>query len=246
MNSRLLAVVLVVVLAGFGWILWRQQQVIDRLSSGAAVPGQAQSLVPAANIPKPTPALSAVDFTVSIAGAPIRGSEAARVVLVEFSDFQCPYCGRYVRDTLPRLNQDYVDSGKIRYAFRQFPLEGIHPNALNAAIVSSCATPRHQFWELHDQFFANQGALELPSLMSMAERAGLSDAAFKSCVETQAPLATIKGDQSEAVRVGFSGTPGFLVGTVDASGQVHAVRRLYGANPYSLFQSAIDDVLAGR
>ena len=199
---------------------------------------------PSVNLPKPTPALSNVDFTVSVADQPSRGNAKATVVLVEYSDFQCPYCARYVRDTLPKINQDYVDIGKVRYVFKQFPLEGLHPNAMGAAIVASCAATRGKFWELHDRFFANQNALDVPSLMSAAAQFGVSDAAFKSCVEGKAPAASIRTAREEAVSFGFTGTPGFLVGTMGADGRVHALRRLYGANPYSLFQSAIDDMLA--
>jgi protein-disulfide isomerase len=243
MNSRLLLAVLFVIVLGFGWVLWRQQQVIDRLSTA---PAGVQSAVPTpeVNAPKPTPALSNVDFSVSIADEPSRGNAKANVVFVEYSDFQCPYCARFVRDTLPRINQDYVDSGKIRYVFKQFPLEGLHPNAMGAAIVASCAAQRGKFWELHDQFFANQNALDAASLMATAAQSGLSDPAFKSCVEDKAPAPSIQAAREEAVRFGFTGTPGFLVGTMGADGRVHALRRLYGANPYSLFQSAIDDMLA--
>lgn len=246
MNSRVLIGVLVVVLAGFGVVLWRQQQVIDRLSapSGEAV----QSAVPqtTAELPKPTPALSNVDFTVTLGDAPSRGNDKARAVFLEYSDFQCPYCARYVRDSLPKILQEYVDTGKVRYVFKQFPLEGIHPNAMGAAIVASCAAKRGKFWEIHDEFFANQNALDMPSLMSAAGRFGLSDPAFTTCVEGQEPSSAIQAGREEAVAVGFTGTPGFLVGTVGPDGMVHATRRLYGANPYSLFQSAINDVLAGK
>lgn len=246
MNSRWLSAVLVVVLAGFGVVLWRQQQLIDKLSApGAGV----QTAIPSANnieMPKPTPALSNVDFRVPIGGAPSRGSNATDVVFIEYSDFQCPYCARYVRDVLPRLQQEYIDTGKARYVFKQFPLEGIHPNAMGAAVVSSCAVAPGKFWELHDAFFENQNALDPPSLMGTAARLGLSDPAFKACVEQQSPLALINNSRQEAVAAGFTGTPGFLVGRVGGDGVVHATRRLYGANPYSLFQSALNDVLAEK
>jgi len=249
MNSKWLVALLVVVVIGFGAVLWHQQQTIDRLASaGAVVPAAGvQSALPTETAElKTTPALSNVDFTVSVGDAPSRGSATTPVVLMEFSDFQCPFCARYVRDTLPRLMQEYVDSGKVRYVFRQFPLEGLHPNAMGAALVASCGAKRGKFWELHDQLFAHQSALDMPSLMTAASELGLSDPAFKSCVENKEPAADIQRTREEAVGVGFTGTPGFLVGIVGADGRLHATRRLYGANPYSLFQSAIDDVLAQK
>ena len=246
MNSRWLPAVLVVVVAGFGVILWRQQQVINKLSAPG---GGVQSPIPSANnidIPKPTPALSNVDFRVPVAGAPSRGDNATDVVFIEYSDFQCPYCARYVRDVLPRLQQEYIDTGKARYVFKQFPLEGIHPNAMGAAVVASCAVAPGKFWDLHDAFFENQDALDMPSLMGTAARFGLADPSFKACVDQQSPLGAINASRQEAVAAGFTGTPGFLVGRLGPDGTVHATRRLYGANPYSLFQSAINDVLASK
>lgn len=248
MSSRLTSAVLAVVLLAFGVVLWRQQQAIDRLASAVAGGGAVNAPVaaPPAERPGRTPPLSTGNVVVPLDGVPIRGQQGARVVVMEYSDFECPFCGRYVRDTLPRIDRDYVDTGRVQYAFRQFPLESLHPHAMGAAIVAACAAPRGQFWAMHDWLFAHQQTLEMPSLMAAAAGLGLGDASYSSCVEAREPAAMIQRTRAEAVRVGFTGTPGFLVGTLGADGQLHATRRLYGAVPYSLFQSAIDDVLAGK
>ena len=246
MNStRWLAAALVIVLAGFGIVLWRQQQVINSMAAGAegvqtAVPTQSADLV------KTTPALSNVTLDVTVAGAPSQGAAATNVVFLEFSDFQCPYCGRYQRDVYPRIQHDYVQTGKVRYVFRQLPLQGLHPNAMGAAIVASCAAVQGKFWEVHDRLFAHQDQLAMPVILEQTKGLGMDDGALQACVTGAQPAADIAASRSDAVRSGFTGTPGFLVGTVGADGVLHAVRRLYGAQPYSLFQSAIDDVLAGK
>ena len=243
-SSRLIVASFVVVLAVFGVVLWRQQQVINTLTAGAG--GAAPPGPNVGDIGKITPALSNVTFDVAVAGAPSQGSSATNVVFLEFSDFQCPYCGRYQRDTYPRIVNDYVKTGKVRYVFRQLPLEGLHPNAMNAAVLPSCAAAQGKFWEVHDRLFAHQDQLEMPVLFTHATGLGMNEQTLRTCFDQREPSSEIAVARGDAVRAGFTGTPGFLVGTVGADGVLHAIRRLYGAQPYSLFQSAIDDVLAGK
>jgi protein-disulfide isomerase len=246
MNStRWLGAALVIVLAGFGLVVWRQQQVINSMSAGAA---GVQTPLPdqTADIGKITPALSNVTFDVTIAGAPAQGAAGTNAVFLEFSDFQCPFCARYERDVYPRILREYVQTGKVRYVFRQLPLESLHPDAMSAAIVASCAAAQGKFWEVRERLFAHQDQLALPAVLEYTKGLGMDDAGLQACVSQQQPTAEIAASRSDAVRAGFTGTPGFLVGTAGADGVLHAVRRLYGAQPYSLFQSAIDDVLAGK
>ena len=230
-------------------MLWRQEQLLTTLQrgqAGAVAPQQQGGLQPAQQAPKPIPALSTVAFDFSIAGSPSRGNGSASVVLLEFSDFQCPFCGRYVRDTYPKIAADYIDSGKLRYVFRQFPLESIHPNALNSAIAGTCAANQGKFWEMHDRLFANQTNLELPALLTYGMGLGLNESKFSTCVNGRETAGMVQADRADAVRGGLTGTPGFFIGKVGPDGQFHAVRRISGAQPYSVFQSAIDDVLAGK
>jgi protein-disulfide isomerase len=253
MNSRLVSVLLVVVVVAGGMIVWRQQRVIDEWPRGRTVPASATTPAGAPAAPvetidlgTPTPPLSSVENDVSFAGAPVRGRADARVVFVEYSDFQCPFCGRFQRETYPRLVRDYVDTGKVRYVFQQLPLESLHPNAMGAAIFATCSAAQGQFWPVHDRLFANQTALGAPLLMAYADGLGMDMAALARCVASDAPKAAINASRTDAIAAGFMGTPGFLVGTETPAGVLHAVRRVYGAAPYSLFQSAIEDVLAGK
>ena len=231
------------IIAGLCIGLWQQQQIIALLGRAPSAP---QAAVAPAAAPKAPPAIATVSLDVAVAGFPSRGSSAAQVVVLEFSDFQCPFCGRYVRDTYPRLSTDYVDAGKVRYVFRHFPLESIHPNAKNAALAAGCAGNQGKFWEMHDRLFANQQALDLPALLTYGGALGMNDGKYRACVTGQETARALDADKADALRAEFTGTPAFLIGRISADGRLHAVRRLLGSQPYSVFQSAIDDVLAGK
>lgn len=246
MNSRVTTGILLAVLVAFGVVLYRQQQTINELSRRPGVPSAATAGADTPQLPKALPALSTIDAPVSLAGAPLRGQTAARVAMLEFSDFQCPYCARYVRDTLPRIDADYVKTGKIRYAFRQFPLDSIHPNARGAAMASLCGAEQGKFWDLHDRFFANQRALDMPSLILYGAGLGLDEDAYETCLKQGRHEDVVSRDRQAAIELGFTGTPAFVVGRLGPDGVLRAVRRISGAQPYSVFQSAIDDVLSGR
>lgn len=235
-----------VITAGLLFGLWQQQQIITllgRSGGGAAVP---QAAAAPAAAPKAPPAIATVSLDLSVTGFPSRGLSQAQVVVLEFSDFQCPFCGRYIRDTYPRLSANYVDTGKVKYVFRHFPLENIHPNAKNAALAANCAGNQGRFWEMHDRLFANQQALDLPALLAYGGALGLNDGKYRSCLNGQETAPAIEADKADALRAEFTGTPAFLIGRISADGRLHAVRRVVGAQPYSVFQSAIDDVLAGK
>ena len=110
---------------------------------------------------------------ISIAQRPSRGNDVARVVVVEFSDYQCPFCALFFRQTLPQLDQDFIKTGKIKYVFNNVPLDQIHPTAFKAAEAAECARDQGKFWEMHDQIFTNQKYAvtyrsELPTLEQLA------------------------------------------------------------------------------
>src|SRR4051794_7424651 len=105
---------------------------------------------------------------ISIQGAPARGSADAKVVVIEYSDFQCPYCGKFARETFANVEQKYIAPGRVRYVFRNFPLDESHPKAFKAADAAECANQQGKFWEMHAQLFANQQALDPGDLASHA------------------------------------------------------------------------------
>jgi protein-disulfide isomerase len=203
-------------------------------------------------LPAPTPQANAAqnptgppNFDLDVAGAATKGRPDARLVVVEFSDFQCPFCGRYTRDTLPQVERDYVETGKIRYVFRHLPLERLHPLALRAAEAGDCAHQQGRFWPMHSRLFGNQMGLGEADLTRSAEALGLDMPVFQRCMVTQsASPARVRQDQAEGLRAGISGTPTFFIGTMTGNGKVHVLKRMVGAQPYAAFKTALDGLLS--
>lgn len=177
----------------------------------------------------------------ALEGAPVRGYSTARVVLIEYSDFQCPYCGKFARDVLVRLEKDYVDSGRVLLAFRHLPL-AMHPFAQKAAEGAECAARQGKFWQMHDKLFQDQGQLDEASLRTRALTIGIEEAPFSACLAGQA-TAKVKSDAAHAATLGLSATPAFLIGTVQAGGGVKVNRVISGAKPISEFTKALDELL---
>jgi protein-disulfide isomerase len=163
-----------------------------------------------------------------------KGSETAPVMIEEFSDFQCSYCGKFSRETLPRLIETYVDTGKVRWVFRHFAILG--PGSKAAAEASACAGAQGQFWLYHDRLYAVQGRREFSreNLLRMAQELHLDVADFTHCVDTGRFGAQVQAETDAAVALGLQGTPGFVI-----NGQ-----SMVGALPFELFQSVIDEALA--
>jgi len=183
---------------------------------------------------------------VGIADEPFRGSGQARVALIEFSDYQCPFCGRYSKDTFAQIQDDYVDTGKVKYVFRDLPLP-FHKQAFKAAEAAHCAGEQGKFWEMHDLLFQNQSSLDAEQLAGYAKTLGLSDTGFEQCLQGGRFAEAIKKDIADAGTAGISGTPTFLIGVVQpGDGRVKVVKKLVGAKPYAEFKAAIDGMLAAN
>ncbi len=178
---------------------------------------------------------------VSLEGAQLRGRADAQVAVIEFSDFQCPYCGAFARDTLPVLEQRYVDRGQVLLAFRHLPLS-MHPFAQKAAEAAECAGGQQQFWPMHDALFLDQRQLDVASLRARAKRLGLDAKAFTTCL-AGARAAKVSADAALARKLGVTGTPTFFLGTRQADGRVKLAERLSGALPAADFSKAIDALL---
>ena len=146
---------------------------------------------------------------------------------------------------MPKLEDEYIKSGKLRYAVRDFPLESIHRNAFKAAEATHCAAEQGKYWELHERFFANQAKLNRPDLTAHAQAVGLDAAAFDRCVDSGKYAAKVRTDLAEAQRAGAAGTPTFFIGLTDQnSAQFKSVRVLRGAQPFDSFKEAIDSLLS--
>ncbi len=201
-------------------------------------------------VTEPTPArgpVTEVSLDVPVAGRPMKGSAQATVAIVEFSDYQCPFCGRYVAQTLPRIAADYIASGKVQYFFVNFPIESLHPQAFRAHEAALCAGEQGKYWEMHDRLFADQTALAAEDLAGHAKAVGLDMEEYEPCVESGRSAARVREDQALGQRAGVGGTPLFLVGTIEAGGtSVQAVRAISGAQPFAVFKQTLDELLARR
>lgn len=199
----------------------------------------------AAAAPAVPPAVSQ-HVVLNVAGAAFQGDQDARLTLVEYTDFQCPFCARYTRDTLPQLEAEYIQTGKVKYVRRDFPLESIHPHAFKAAEAAHCAQEQGQGWAFHARLFGHQQQLAPTDLPGHAQALGLDVNAFQQCLESGKYAAQIRQDMREAQAAGVTGTPSFFLGVSDASGTVKATRTLKGAQAYAAFKAAIDELLAEK
>jgi protein-disulfide isomerase len=172
-------------------------------------------------------------------GKIIHVSGKGPIAIVEFSDFQCPFCGTYARETLPAIKRDLVDSGAVRYVALHFPLEQIHPLAMEAAEAAECAGKQDHFWEMHERLFVDAKALAPAQLVQHAQAIGLDQALFKQCIEEDQTLEKVRADQAEGRRLGLTGTPSFFIGTMRADGGISLVRRIRGAAPVEVFAEEI-------
>jgi len=197
-----------------------------------------------ANPPAARPAADALPSApIDVSKEPFKGPANAKVAVIEFSDFQCPFCGRYDKETYPQLIKDYVDTGKIKYVWRDYPLS-FHPNAQKAAEAAHCAGEQGKFWDMHDRLFANQQNIAAADLPKHAEALQLNKSMFQQCLDSGRYAADIKKDIDVANSAGISGTPSFLIGTVQPNGSVRVTNKLVGAKPYAEFKSAIDKLLS--
>lgn len=171
------------------------------------------------------------------------GSPTARIGLVMYSDFECPFCGRFARETLPALQAQYVRSGKVLLAFRQMPLP-MHQFAQKAAEAAECAGRQAKFWPFHDQLFSDQKALGLENLKQSAQKIGLEPHQFSACLDGQT-VGLVKTDSDSAVPLGVSSTPSFLAGPILADGRVKVSERWTGAVALTQFQSILDRLAGG-
>jgi predicted DsbA family dithiol-disulfide isomerase len=170
---------------------------------------------------------------------PSQGPSNAPVTIVEFSDFQCPYCARFAQQTLPLILSDYSDN--VHFVFVNFPLTQIHQFAQKAAEAGECANAQGAFWQYHDLLFQNQGALDVNSLKGYAAHLGLNTAEFNDCLDSEEMASAVQADieagQEALQEAGVTsiGVPSFLING----------KPVMGAQPYDVFKQAIDAALAG-
>jgi protein-disulfide isomerase len=196
--------------------------------------------------PAASGAAAVSNVSLTLDRAAIRGNPSARVVLVEISDFECPFCGRHFRQTAPLIDKDYIATGKIRYAFINLPLS-MHRNAFKAAEAGACAADQGKFWEMHDRLFANQSQLVAPMLPTHAAAIGVNADQFRACLDGSRHAEDVRKDVALAQSAGATATPTFLVGTLDPKTSTLTVtNRIIGAKSYAVFQQTLDAALAKK
>ena len=179
---------------------------------------------------------------ISLDNDPIRGDPNAPITIVEFSDFQCPFCARFHVQTLPLLLEEYIDSGKVNLVYRDFPIQSIHPNALAAAVAAECANEQGEYWEYHDTLFEKQSGWSrldsnaaISTFSQYATDVGLEQQQFDSCLGSGKYLEEVQGDLSDGRDYDITGTPGFFIGNADIG-----FVKINGAQPFDSFQRIID------
>jgi protein-disulfide isomerase len=185
----------------------------------------------------------ATRLDLSAASFPALGDPNASVAIVEFSDFQCPYCHKHQQTTLPALGEKYLSTGKARYFFVDYPLE-FHSHALEAAVAGACAHQQGAFWKMHDLLFENQSRLAPSLYPQLADTVGLDRRRFESCLADPQIKRQIDEHVALGDAAGVQGTPAFLIGRLQ-NGVLTEARVLSGAQPLSSFEHVLEKYITG-
>jgi protein-disulfide isomerase len=175
----------------------------------------------------------------SVGDGPALGREDAPITIVEFSDYQCPFCRKHFTGAFATLKASYIDTGKVRYFFRDFPLDSIHPYARKAAEAAHCAGDQGKFWDMHDVMFNNQGALKSDNLRDFARTMKLDLDSFNTCLDSGKYAKSVDTDVAAGSAAGVTGTPGFFIGKTKKDGTIVATT-MRGAQSASAFSQVID------
>ena len=197
----------------------------------------------AAPQPAPVPAAAATPEKVSVA---IRDSNAlgrddAPLTMIEFADFQCPFCRRFHTDTFDELRKNFIDTGKVRYVSRDLPLP-MHDHAPQAASAARCAGDQHRFWELRHVLILNQDKLGRDDLIRYARELNLDVPAFTTCIDSRRYDAAIQQDAADAAEVGVMGTPTFIIGRTSQKGRFEGMK-IVGIQPYPTLEAKLRELL---
>jgi len=188
--------------------------------------------------PAPQPVIEKV---VSIDDDPIKGDKNAPVTIIEFSDYECPFCKRSYDNVVTKLDEEYISKGKVRLVFRDYPLP-FHKKAIPAAIAANCAGEQGKYWEVHDFLFENPDKLDAASVISSAVGIGLDKAKFEVCVKDKSKEKEIEKDVEDGQKYGVRGTPSYFIGRTTDGDEITGTF-IRGAQPYTVFKELIDEQL---
>jgi protein-disulfide isomerase len=172
------------------------------------------------------------------------GTGLATVAMIEFSDYQCPYCGDYARETYPRILTQFVVSGSVDYVWRYFPLEAVHPFATAASKAVECASRQERRDQMHALLFSYQNSLDTPLFEFLANHLHLDVGEFRSCLASAETESIIREDIREAHAAGVNVTPTFLIGVYRTDRSILVLRRIRGAQRFEVFETALREVLS--
>ena len=210
---------------------------VQYLEKGQAAGGNNQPAVAAPTQAAAAPAAGA-KVNVAVGHFPVQGNPKAKVTIVAFADFRCPFCEQYFTNTEPQIFKDYVDTGKVKYAFRNFAFLG--PASIIAADASECANDQGKFWDYYNYLYKNQPSesdtsmYNTDTLTQAAVGLGMNDATFRACLDGKTDESKVNADLSDGQKAGVSGTPSFFINGIP----------LVGAEPYDSFKTIIDQELA--
>ncbi|MEP7167432.1 MAG: DsbA family protein [Candidatus Woesebacteria bacterium] len=198
---------------------------------------------------QPAPGDNGAPVKVSVDDDAVLGDKNAKVTLIDFSDYECPFCKRHFTDTYPQLKKDFIDTGKVKMVYRDLPLS-FHQNAPKEAQAAECARKQggdSVYYKYHDQIFtkttSNGTGLALDQLPVIAKDIGLNVTKFQTCLDSGETKAEVDKDLADAAKYGASGTPTFFIGKSTSTGEIDAVK-LVGAQPYAAFKTIIDQELS--
>lgn len=204
---------------------------------------------PAQQAPQAAPPEDTGPVKVSIDDDPFFGDKNAPLTLIDFSDYECPFCKRHFDQTFAQIKKDYVDTGKVKYVYRDLPLSFHDPMATKEAIAANCARDQGgdtSYFKYHGEIFkrttSNGNGLTTEDLYTIASDLGLNSTNFKSCLDSEKYKDEVQKDLADATAAGANGTPTFFIGKTTSDNSIEGTK-IVGAQPYSAFQSAIDNLL---
>ena len=220
------------------------------ISGGVVKLKNSPSVLGQATIPTTTPGVDQGQIaTVSGDDDPVLGSSSAPITIIEFSDYECPYCKRHFDQTYGQLKTDYIDTGKVKLIYRDLPLSFHEPEASKEALAANCSRDQggdSVYFKFHDEVFkktkSNGEGLGENGIYQISKDLGLNQTDFKNCIDNQKYAKEIKDDVSEASKIGAGSTPSFYIGKSSPNNVIQGIY-LRGAQPFDQFKKVIDSLI---
>lgn len=245
----LVLIILLIVASFFIGSLWTKVQYLEKGTRQPALAANNGNSTGNTAPARQAPVVNNDPVKVSTDDDPILGDKKAPVTIIEFSDYECPFCKRHFDETLPQLVKEYINTGKIKLVFRDLPLSFHDPMATTEAIAANCARAQgddNTYYKFHDEIFkrtkSNGNGLTKDNLYKISDDLKLNTAKLKTCMDDPKQKEEVQKDLTDASSVGANGTPAFFIGKSTSDGIIEAVL-ISGAQPFSVFKTIIDEKL---